>query len=169
VRHDRCSKRQRTADCSSPAPRAQSERWQEWRAPLRQQRLFPASQTSVKQINASSATAGSGDSLNPPPPRCKARRKAALRPCRKLKSVPNPREFTRAGRTIAIKQSFDKNGSRSTGSAVWEGDVVLTKYMQVRCPQRLDTIQEDEGSVASVLMPMLLLADPSMCAPSQLR
>ena len=98
----------------------------------------PASQTSVKQINASSATAGSGDSLNPPPPRCTARRKAAVRPCRKLKSVPNPREFTRAGRTIAIKQSFDKNGSRSTGSAVWEGDVVLTKYMQVRCPQRLD-------------------------------
>ncbi|KAJ1481300.1 putative methyltransferase-domain-containing protein [Baffinella frigidus] len=40
------------------------------------------------------------------------------------------REFTRAGRKIAIKQSFDKNGSRSTGSAVWEGDVVLTKYMQ---------------------------------------
>ena len=107
--------------------------------------------------------------MNPPPPRCTARRKAAVLPCRKLKSVPNPREFTRAGLTIAIKQSFYKNGSRSTGSAVWEGDVVLTKYMQVRCPQRLDTIQEDEGSVASVLMPMLLLADPSMCAPSQLR
>lgn len=44
------------------------------------------------------------------------------------------REFKRAGRKIVIRQEFDKNGSRSTGSAVWEGDVVLTKYMAQELP-----------------------------------
>ncbi len=45
------------------------------------------------------------------------------------------REFQRAGRKIVIRQEFDKNGSRSTGSAVWEGDVVLTKYMTLELPK----------------------------------
>ncbi len=31
-------------------------------------------------------------------------------------------------------QEFDKNGSKSTGSAVWEGAVVLTKYMEGELP-----------------------------------
>jgi hypothetical protein len=45
------------------------------------------------------------------------------------------REFQRAGRKIVIKQEFDKNGSKSTGSAVWEGDVVLTKFMAQDLPR----------------------------------
>ena len=43
------------------------------------------------------------------------------------------REFDRAGRKLVIRQEFDKNGSRSTGSGVWEGAVVLTKFMAQVC------------------------------------
>jgi len=45
------------------------------------------------------------------------------------------RVFNRAGRRFQLRQEFDKNGSRSTGSAVWEGDVVLTKYMDKELPR----------------------------------
>jgi hypothetical protein len=45
------------------------------------------------------------------------------------------REFQRVGRKFVIKQEFDKNGSKSTGSAVWEGDVVLTKFMDQEIPR----------------------------------
>ena len=40
------------------------------------------------------------------------------------------RVFRRVGRKFEITQEFGSSQSRSTGSAVWEGDVVLTKYME---------------------------------------
>jgi len=45
------------------------------------------------------------------------------------------RVFRRAGRRLEISQEFGTAQSRSTGSAVWEGDVVLTKYMETELPK----------------------------------
>ena len=44
------------------------------------------------------------------------------------------RVFKRVGRKFDITQEFGSSQSRSTGSAVWEGDVVLTKYMESEMP-----------------------------------
>ncbi len=44
------------------------------------------------------------------------------------------RVFKRVGRKFEITQEFGSAQSRSTGSAVWEGDVVLTKYMETEVP-----------------------------------
>jgi predicted nicotinamide N-methyase len=45
------------------------------------------------------------------------------------------RVFKRVGRKFEITQEFGSAQSRSTGSAVWEGDVVLTKYMEKEMPK----------------------------------
>ena len=45
------------------------------------------------------------------------------------------RVFKRVGRKFEITQEFGSSKSRSTGSAVWEGDVVLTKYMESELPE----------------------------------
>ena len=45
------------------------------------------------------------------------------------------RVFNRVSRKFDITQEFGSSQSRSTGSAVWEGDVVLTKYMETELPK----------------------------------
>ena len=56
--------------------------------------------------------------------------------CETDQCINKPRRvFTRVGRKFEISQEFGSKQSRSTGSAVWEGDVVLTKYMETALPK----------------------------------
>ncbi|GAQ90474.1 hypothetical protein KFL_006440010 [Klebsormidium nitens] len=75
----------------------------------------------------------------------------------------NQRLFYRAGREIYIEQRFGQKGSRSTGAAVWEANLVLTRYMETLTPsywKRKRVIELGTGTgFAAITAAMLGAAD----------